>query len=155
MSAPSREEIEQQVQEDLMRLDAYRNQLSQMIQQHQMLAASRADHLRAREALHGLEAARDDTDVLLPLGGEAYIHGRPDRSGPVFLGIGAGYVAELDRPRAAERLAERTKQIETAARDLEAQILQVEERMTILRRRVESLEARSAGEPVQGDVGRH
>ncbi|MHB8351392.1 MAG: prefoldin subunit alpha [Thermoplasmata archaeon] len=155
MSAPSREEIEQQVQEDLMRLDAYRNQLSQMIQQHQVLAASRADHLRAREALHGLEAASDDSEVLVPLGGEAYIRGQPDRTGPVFLGIGSGYVAELERPRASELLAERTKQIEQAARDLEGQILQVEERMTILRRRVESMESRSAAEPTHGDVGRH
>lgn len=154
MSASAREEIDEKVQEDLLRLDAYRNQLAQMIQQHQVLAASRADHLRAREALHGLEGAREDSEVLVPLGGEAYIRGHPDRTGPVFLGIGSGYVAELERPRAAELLAQRTKQIEQAARDLEAQILQVEERMTLLRRRVESMEARSGSEPPHGDVGR-
>ncbi|MGI0052691.1 MAG: prefoldin subunit alpha, partial [Thermoplasmata archaeon] len=119
------------------------------------LAASRADHLRAREALHGMEGAPEAAEVLVPLGGEAFVRGRPDRTGPVFLGIGSGYVAEMERARASESLAQRTKQIEEAARDLEGQILQLEDRMTNLRRRVESMNTPPSGEPAPGHVGRH
>ncbi|HEV2316789.1 MAG TPA: prefoldin subunit alpha [Thermoplasmata archaeon] len=148
-------DLEQQVQEDLVRLDAYRGQLTQLLQQHQVLAASRADHVRAREALEGLDRAGDSTDVLLPLGGEAYIHGRPDRTGPVFMGIGSGFVAEIDRPKAVELLAQRTKQIEEAGGELEGQMRQLEERIDLITRRVEALTARGAppesGSP--GDVG--
>ncbi|MCI4361067.1 MAG: hypothetical protein L3J91_05135 [Thermoplasmata archaeon] len=46
---------EEQVQQDLMRLDAYRGQLNQLVQQHQYLSASRGDHLRAKESLEGLD----------------------------------------------------------------------------------------------------
>ena len=53
MSAPTRYKSEQEVQEDLVRLDAYRAQLNAMVQQFQYLASSRTDHVRAREALEG------------------------------------------------------------------------------------------------------
>jgi prefoldin alpha subunit len=145
---------EQQVQEDLVRLDAYRNQLSAMLQQHQLLSASRTDHLRAREALDGLERSGAESEVLIPIGGETYLRGSPDRSGPVLIGIGSGYVAQMDRPRAAELLGQRITQIEQAARELEGQIRSVEERIQIVSRRVESLAGpgAAAGEE-PADVG--
>jgi prefoldin alpha subunit len=156
VSTPTHEQLEQQVQEDLMRLEAYRGQLNQMLQQHQLLAASRAEHLRARESLEGLERAAPESEVLLPLGGEAFVRGAPDRSGPVLLGIGSGYLAEIPRAAAIERLAQRTKQIEDAARELEGQMRALEERITLISRRVESLTERpgSAGDEAAGDVGR-
>jgi prefoldin alpha subunit len=151
---PGPRDIEQQVQEDLSRLEAYRSQLGQMLQQHQVLQASHADHLRAREALEGLERAEADADVLLPIGGEAYVRGHPDRKGPVLLGIGSGLVAEIERPRAVEMLAQRAKQIEDAASGLEQQLRTLEERMNQISRRVEALTSRGApGDGAPGDVG--
>jgi prefoldin alpha subunit len=154
MSGAAPPSPEQQVQEDLVRLDAYRNQLSAMLQQHQLLSASRTDHLRAREALDGLERSGAENEVLIPIGGETFLRGNPDRSGPVLIGIGSGYVAQMDRPRAAELLGQRITQIEQAARELEGQIRNVEERIQIVSRRVESLAGpgAAAGED-PADVG--
>jgi prefoldin alpha subunit len=156
VSTPSPEEIEHQVQEDLMRLESYRNQLNQMLQQYQLLAASRNDHVRARQSLEGLERSSADSSVLLPLGAEAYIQGQPDRTGPVLLGIGSGYVAEMDRPKALEIIQQRTKQIEDAVGDLEGQMRALEERMNLISRRVEALSGRGPGpgEADSGHVGR-
>jgi prefoldin alpha subunit len=94
--------------------------------------------------------------VLLPLGAEAYIEGQPDRTGPVLLGIGSGYVAEMDRPKALEIIQQRTKQIEDAVGDLEGQMRALEERMNLISRRVEALSGRGPGpgEADSGHVGR-
>ncbi len=46
---------EERLQEELMRLEAYRNQLSAILQQHEILSASRVEHLRARESLEGVD----------------------------------------------------------------------------------------------------
>jgi prefoldin alpha subunit len=154
VSSPSPEEMEQQVQEDLMRLESYRNQLNQMLQQYQLLAASRTDHVRARQSLEGLERASAESSVLLPLGGEAYIQGHPDLTGPVLLGIGSGYVAEMERPKALEIIQQRTKQIEDAVGDLEGQMRALEERMNLITRRVEAMSARGPGDAGPGHVGR-
>jgi len=103
---------EQQVQEDLMRLEAYRNQLNALLQQHQILSASRQDHVRARESLEGVERAPSGTELLLPLGGETFVRGSVDLASPVLVGVGSGIVVEMERPKVVELLAERLVRIE-------------------------------------------
>ncbi len=151
MSAPRTEVTEQQVQEDLIRLDAYRDQLNAMLQQHQILEASRADHLRARESLEGIDRAPDAAELLLPLGGEAFVRGRIDRSSPVLIGLGSGVVVELERPKVVELLAQRLTRIDEASREMEGQMNSLNDRIQSLSRRLDSI-ARAAAGP--SDVGR-
>ena len=158
MSAPRREVTEEQVQEDLARLDAYRSQLNQLVQQHQYLAASRADHLRAKEALEGFERLPKDAELLIPLGGETLVRGTPSTSGPVLIGIGSGVVVELERPRVVEILADRLTKIDQATGELEGQIRTLDERVQILARRIEAITQGVASPEDRGeapdDVGR-
>jgi prefoldin alpha subunit len=144
---------EERIQEDLMRLEAYRNQLSAILQQHEILSASRAEHLRARESLEGVDRAGPGTEFLLPLGGEAYVRGSVVQEAPVLLGIGSGVVVEMDRGKVLELLAQRSTKIEQAVRDLEGQGGALEERIQILSQRLESV---SRGPPpAAGHVGRN
>ncbi|MFY9717824.1 MAG: prefoldin subunit alpha [Thermoplasmata archaeon] len=142
---------EQQVQEDLIRLDAYRSQLNGLVQQHQILIASRQDHLRARESLDGIDRSSASDEVLVPLGGEAYIRGRVHRDTPVILGIGSGVATEMDRAKAAEVIAQRITRIEQAVSEIEGNMGAVDERIQLLSRRLDAA-SRSARAP--SDVGR-
>jgi prefoldin alpha subunit len=151
MSGAPSEVTEQQVQEDLIRLDAYRDQLNAMLQQHQILEASRADHLRARESLDGIDRSPESAELLLPLGGESFVRGRIDRSSPVLIGLGSGVVVELERPKVIELLAQRLTRIDEAAREMEGQMNSLNDRIQSLSRRLDSI-ARSAAGP--SDVGR-
>ena len=152
MSANSPEAAEQQVQEDLIRLDAYRNQLNAMIQQYQILSSSRAEHLRARESLEGIDRADPAAEHLLPLGGETYVRGSVVHDAPVLIGIGSGFVVEMNRAKATELLAERSRRIDQAVRDLEGQMAGLDERIQLLSRRLD--EAARSG-PAGSDVGRN
>jgi prefoldin alpha subunit len=143
-ATPTESQLEAQVQEDLMRLDAYRNQLNALLQQHQILAASRQDHLRARESLEGVEAAPAGTELLLPLGGEAFVRGSVDLRAPVLIGIGSGVVVEMERPKVIELLAERVKRIDQAVREMEGQIGTLDERIQAISRRIDAI-ARPGG----------
>lgn len=148
---------EEQVRDDLMRLDVYRNQLSQMLQQHQMVSASRTDHLRARETLEGLDRVGPEPELLLPVGGDTFLRGSPRDSAHVLLGIGSGIVVEMERPKASQVLAERLVQLDKAAQDLETQMRALEERITVLSSRLEALSqsAERAGlDAGANDVGR-
>lgn len=136
MAAPP---TEQQVQEELARLDAYRSQLNAMLQQLQYLSASRAEHLRAREALDGLERLHADGEILVPLGGDTFVRGTPIKDSPVLVGVGSGVVVEMDRAQVTEVLTERMTKIEQAATDLEGQARALDERIQLLSRRLESL----------------
>jgi prefoldin alpha subunit len=148
---------EQQVQDDLMRLDAYRSQLNQLVQQHQYLAASRGDHLRAKEALEGLDRVGDASELLIPVGGETYVHGHPAAGRKVLIGVGSGVVVELERPKVIEILAERLTKIDQAAQELEGQIRGLDERVQLLARRIDSVTQGSGSYetsgPASDDVG--
>jgi prefoldin alpha subunit len=142
MSTPRNEPrpvTEEQVRDDLMRLDVYRNQLSQMLQQHQMITASRADHQRARETLEGLDRTGADPELLVPVGGDTFLRGTPRDSDRVLVGIGSGIVVEMERPKASQLLAERLTRLDQASQDLETQMRSLEERITVLSSRLEAL----------------
>jgi prefoldin alpha subunit len=151
MSSPSPPSPERQVEEDLVRLDAYRTQLSGLVQQRQILIASRQDHVRARESLEGIDRADAAAEYLVPLGGEAYVRGRLDRQSPVLLGVGSGVVVEMDRAKVTEQLAQRVGRLDQAVRDLEGQIDALDERIQIVSQRLENASRRA---PPGRDVGR-
>jgi len=159
MSTPrneSRPVTEEQVRDDLMRLDLYRNQLSQMLQQHQMITASRTDHLRARETLDGLDGTGSDPELLVPVGGDTFLRGSPRDSAHVLVGIGSGIVVEMERVKASEVLAERLVRLDQAAQDLETQMRALEERITVLSSRLEALTQgadRTSSGGLASDVG--
>jgi prefoldin alpha subunit len=148
---------EQQVQEDLARLDAYRAQLNNLVQQHQYLAASRGDHVRAKETLEGLDRVDASAEFLIPIGGEAFLRGAPSAGAPVLVGVGSGIIAELDRPKVIELIAARLTKIDEAARELEGQIRTLDERVQLLGQRLEAMSQGAppsgAGEPGPDDVG--
>jgi prefoldin alpha subunit len=145
----SEEKLEAEVQEDLLRLEAYRNQLSASLQQHQLLTGSRAEHDRARESLEGVDRAPANAELLIPLGGETFVRGTVDRGAPVLIGMGSGVVVEMERPKVAELLADRLVKIDQAIRDLEGQMNALDERIQLLSRRLESV----SRDPASGHVG--
>ncbi len=147
---PPEEVTEQQVQEDLMRLDAYRNQLNALLQQYQILSSSRTDHVRARESLEGVDRSDPHAELLLPLGGETYVRGAVDRDAAVLIGIGSGVVVELDRAKVTELLAQRITRIDAATRDLEGQMSGLDERIQILSRRLDEVSRSGPGSNVGG-----
>jgi prefoldin alpha subunit len=157
MSASKVEVTEQQVQEELMRLDAYRAQLNQLLQQHQYLSASRGDHARAKESLEGLDRLAAGVELLIPIGGETFVRGSPTGSGKVLIGVGSGIVVELDRPKVIELLADRVLKIDQASQEMEGQIRTLDERVQVLARRIESVTQGGPGPELAGaaagDVG--
>lgn len=146
---------EEQVQEELMRLEAYRNQLNALLQQHQMLGSSRIEHDRARETLEALDHLSADAELVIPLGGDTYVRGSAARGSTVLLGIGSGVVVEMDRPKVVELLAQRLTRIDQAAREMDGQIRTLEERVEMISARLESLSRApsSAGGAGTSDVG--
>ena len=141
-------EADQEAQEDLYRLEAYRSQLNSLLQQHQLLTQSRADHLRARESLEGLETIEDGTELLVPLGADTFLRGTALPQGKVLVGLGSGVVVELERPRVSELLAQRLKRLEEAGKELEGQIRSVDERVQLVSQRLEALS--QGGAPASG-----
>jgi prefoldin alpha subunit len=139
MSANPAETADQRVQEELYRLEAYRSQLNALLQQHQMLTASRSEHLRAREGLEGLDRTSPGTELLVPLGADAFLRATAVPNTSVLVGIGSGVVVEMERPKASEVVAQRLVRLEEAAKELEGQIRSLDERIQLISQRLDAM----------------
>ena len=145
MSAPP-PEAERRLKEDLYRLEAYRNQLNALLQQHQLLTASRSEHRRATDSLAGLDRTAPGAELLIPLGADTFLRGSAVPNARLLVGIGSGVVVELEREKVAELIAQRLTRLDQAANDLEAQIQTVDERVQMISQRVEAM-AQGPAEP--------
>jgi prefoldin alpha subunit len=148
-------ETERQVQEDLVRLEAYRAQLSSLWRQLDYLRLSIAEHSRARQVLEDVDRWDRERELLLPLGGETYLRARPGDLDRVLLGMGAGVVAELPRAAALEKINERLLRLEKADRELEGQARRMEQETQALSERLEAIAEQGPAEgPARTGPGR-
>ncbi len=128
---------EEEVQEQIARLDAYRNQLNAMLRQHELLRMSLGDHTRARQVLEEMERFDSRQEILLPVGGEVFVRAEPTDKDRVLLGLGRGVTVEMERPRALEMVNERILRLERSERELGEQIHRLEEQVAMISQRLE------------------
>jgi prefoldin alpha subunit len=135
----SGEDLQASVQEDLARLEAYRDQLAALVRQQELVRMSLESHARAQQTLEELEGFELDREMLIPIGGETFLKAAPRSKEKVLLGIGSGIVAELDRARALEVLKERRSQLEKSEQSLLGQVRRLEQEAANVQVRVQAM----------------
>lgn len=96
-------------------LDQYREQIEALGQQQEIIRASLEEHLRARETITRLKEARKDTEVLVPLGANAFAVASVRDTDKAYVGIGSDLIVYDDIERQLARLEVRINQITDAA----------------------------------------
>jgi prefoldin alpha subunit len=96
-------------------LDQYREQIDALGQQQEIIRASLEEHLRARETITRLKEARKDTEVLVPLGANAFAVASVRDTDKAYVGIGSDLIVYDDIDRQLARLEARINQITDAA----------------------------------------
>lgn len=150
------ESLQASVQEDLYRLEAYREQLTALVRQQELLRMSLESHARAQKTLEELEHMDTAREILLPIGAEAFIQATPRSKDKVLLGIGSGVVAELERSRALEILSQRRSQLEKSEVSLLNQVRKVEGEANAIQSRVQAIyQAAQAQSEADARAGGH
>ncbi len=119
-------------------LDTYRAQLDALQKQHDLLALSLEELMRARETMARYRQAGKEAHVLVPIGGNAFLFGQIADSERGIVGIGSDVLVEEPIPAALDRLDRRIGELRAAAGSLG--------------QRIEDMDARvqAQGEFVQG-----
>ncbi|MHB8605747.1 MAG: prefoldin subunit alpha [Thermoplasmatota archaeon] len=92
----------------------YRAQLSALEEQRGMLAQVASDYARGLDSLEALASADEGEEVLVPLGGGAFVHARLASKDRVLSSIGGGVHVEGGVADAKRRLEERVASAEKA-----------------------------------------
>lgn len=130
-------------EEELRRLSLemrYLEQTAETLQQRiGMVNAAITDLAYANMTLDGIEKEKESAELLVPIGGSAYVKVKLADSNKVIVGMGAGVSVEKTLQEAKTILKERLDELEKTMNSAQQQFTQVAERINTGRNRLETL----------------
>jgi prefoldin alpha subunit len=130
-------------EEELRRLSVelrYLEQTADTLQQRiSMVNAAISDLTYANMTLDGIEKEKENSELLVPIGGSAYVKAKLADTNTVIVGMGAGVSIEKTLAEARVALKERLDELEKTMNSAQQQFSQVAERMNAGRGRLETL----------------
>ena len=103
---------EEELQKNMAIIEYYKEQLRSLELQFSYLQNAIADHTKAKITLEKLSKTKKDTDVLLPIGGGAFIDATAKNPTKVLFEVGNGIVIEKTANEAAEKIDKRIKDLQ-------------------------------------------
>jgi len=130
-------------EEELRRLSVemrYLEQTAETLQQRiSMVNAAISDLTYANMTLDGIEKEKENTELLVPIGGSAYVKAKLADTNTVIVGMGAGVSIEKTLAEAKVTLKQRLDELEKTMNAAQQQFSQVAERINTGRGRLESM----------------
>lgn len=130
-------------EEELRRLSIemrYLEQTAEALQQRiSMVNAALTDINYANMTLDGIEKEKENSEMLIPIGGSSYVKVKLADPNKVIIGMGAGVSVEKTLPEAKITLKERLDELEKTMHAAQQQFSQVADRINTGRGRLENL----------------
>ena len=130
-------------EEELRRLSVemrYLEQTAETLQQRiSMVNAAVSDLTFASMTLEGIEKEKENAELLVPIGGNAYVKAKLADTNTVIVGMGAGVSIEKTLAEAKTTLKERLDELVKTMNSAQQQFNQVAERINTGRGRLETL----------------
>jgi len=118
----------------------YLEQTAETLQQRiSMLNAAMTDLTYASMTLEGVEKEKENSELLVPIGGSSYVKAKLTNSDKIIVGMGAGVSIEKPVSEAKAILKERLDELGKSAVAAQQQFGQVAERINSGRNRLETL----------------
>ena len=132
-------------EEDLRKLSVelrFLEQTAESIQSRiNMINAVITDLTYANMTLEGLEKEKENSELLVPIGGNSYIKTKLQNPDNIIVGMGAGVSVEKTLQEAKEIVKQRLENLEKTRASLQQQFAQVAERINEDREKFENLVA--------------
>jgi len=104
-----------------------------------MLNAAITDLTYASMTLDGMETEKENSELLVPIGGSSYVQVKLADADKVIVGLGSSVSVEKSLPEAKAMLKERLEELAKSLQAAQQQFTQIAERINVDRSRVESL----------------
>ena len=104
-----------------------------------MVNAAMTDLTYANMTLESIEQEKENAELLVPIGGSAYIKVKLACFDKVVVGVGAGVSIEKTLPEAKAIVNERLEELEKTIQSAQQQFAQIVQRINAGRSRVETL----------------
>lgn len=130
---------EAQMRELAMHAETLRDQLATLEGQREYVAELTAEARRSLLTLEHVQGAKSGDEILMPLGGGAFVRARLDAPEKVISSLGSGIHAEVPTPDAAARLRARVESLESASQALAKDLARLNDEMARVNALVEQV----------------
>lgn len=103
---------EEELQKNMAIIEYYKEQLKSLELQFSYLQNTIADHAKAKITLEKISKEKKEADILLPIGGGAFIDAKAKNPAKVLFDVGNGIVIEKTSNEAAEKIGKRIKDLQ-------------------------------------------
>lgn len=103
---------EEEIARNLTMIEYYKEQLNSIDMQAQFMQAAIADFHKAKITVEQLPNAADKSEILIPIGGGAFLNGFIKDTSKVLVDIGVGLVTEKTVDDAVKKIEERIKNLQ-------------------------------------------
>ncbi len=107
-----------------------------------MINAAIRDLTYANMTLESIEKEKDNTELLVPIGGSSYVKAKLAKKEEIIVGMGAGVSVEKTLPEAKQIVKERLEELEKTMNSAQQQFAQVAQRINTGRNQLQNLLAR-------------
>ena len=94
--------------------------------QSSYIQAAISEYSRAKITLEQLEKIKDNSEILLPIGGSTYIDAKANNTSKVLFDIGAGLVTEKKINEAVKKIDERLNDLQQNIEKISAMMQQIQ-----------------------------
>jgi prefoldin alpha subunit len=117
-----------------------------------MVDAAITDITYANMSLEGIQKEKENSEILVPIGGSSYIRAKLENPDKIIVGMGAGVSVEKTTQEAKDIIKKRLENLQKTKMSLQQQFAQVAERISEDREKFEALVAEMRGETATKDV---
>lgn len=130
---------DEELQRYMMQIEQYKEQLTNLEMQISYIQSAVAEYNRAKVTVENLEKLDKETEMIIPIGGGAFINAKPTNSSKVLVDIGSGYVAEKKYEDAAKKINERIEMLEKTHEKIKSMTEQLESEATEISQKAQKL----------------
>lgn len=117
---------EEELQKHMATIEQCKEQLSSLEEQFNLLQNIILEQTRAKMTIDNLSKSKDNLEILMPIGGGAFINATAKKTKKVLIGIGDGLVIEKETKDAIEKINNRIDEFQKAEEKISRIVQQVQ-----------------------------
>ena len=129
---------QQDFQEKYLEYNHYKQQIQLLSEELSTLSITAQALGSAKETIENLDKAKDNDEILVPLGAQVFAKASLSNVKEVLMNVGAGTVIKKDIASAVKSLGAQQKEVSDISNQLTAQLKELGERMEVLEKDLDS-----------------
>jgi len=133
---------QEELQKSLYMLELHNAQFSTLAKQLELIESSVNENLRAKETLLNYKKSGEDTELLVPIGGDVFIFASPKNNSKAISSVGAGVAVENSANETVKRIDDKLKMLNDAGKKIAEDMEKTQNEIDDLSEKVEKMYAK-------------